>query len=875
LIFEGPYICAETQGGGIPQWLIAKKNVRIRHSNGSYFRRYDPKYCHYFTEWWTRILEQLKPFQFTASGGSLLALQIENESFEHVGPLPLGIHDDMRYLCQVARDIGISVPFFTNDGWEAGSFIAHKSTFGIDLYGFDKYVVFAPVSSPEQAVLGLASSKKLSTWEPRTVESALDRMEQKVRRLGGNAANSPIFIPELQGGWFNHYALQQTYDDLYLYYGEDYTRLIFDSVTGQGVSMLSFYMFYGGTNWGCLGDPDVYTSYDYSACIREFRFLSGRGRKLRLALSFVRSFWDHFAATTLLDSQNIVKPENFLYKVRQSCDSTVKFVFLRNFDRQKKTRFHYSVHGCKIFGELPYKQSFITLMDYPCKNGLYLFASSLPIHAKMVAEGSEIWIVQNDSSISGEMAFSSHEEVEILGTGAAAIQHTEKASILKLNKVRGWTGLKASNGQTLYIIQLLDEDLYTLTPFWNDKEELVALFWGATHIDYHFCKGQLTVEHSETETLLFGIFSKMDVQGWTIANDPFSGLVFLQQLSLRFNHRKPLVEMTRVQTRTCQMDLFPWKPLPLKIYSNCIKPGLDLSELYYTSGHAFYKISFQPKDMSPLSLQLNMRHRCHVYLDGNLLGYHMTYSHAVFRPGAKIGPDVGTWAGWHTYDLPLLDPGTVYELICVVENFGLNRQPFFFDDVHNPRGILEARIVYKQVWKYWLHLDPLSSVDCQVTGVNTRFLSNPFETSGFPDEHQDEGWVDYGSFLKNSCDIPGSQGPKWIKVSFTLAKDSNVRIPVRLRVDGLPTAFIWINHVLIAKYYGNGDGPQHDFYVMEGLLKPENELKLVLYGHLDTLSVKLLPWTYSNDTLAERWSGNVIQSDHEYRWTVKKANKSL
>lgn len=22
-------------------------------------------------------------------------------------------------------------------------------------------------------------------------------------------------------------------------------------------------MFYGGTNWGTLGDPDVYTSYDY------------------------------------------------------------------------------------------------------------------------------------------------------------------------------------------------------------------------------------------------------------------------------------------------------------------------------------------------------------------------------------------------------------------------------------------------------------------------------------------------------------------------------------------------------------------------------------------------------------------------------------
>ena len=34
---------------------------------------------------------------------------------------------------------------------------------------------------------------------------ALDKMEKRVRSIGGGAATSPILIPELQGGWFNHY----------------------------------------------------------------------------------------------------------------------------------------------------------------------------------------------------------------------------------------------------------------------------------------------------------------------------------------------------------------------------------------------------------------------------------------------------------------------------------------------------------------------------------------------------------------------------------------------------------------------------------------------------------------------------------------------
>ncbi len=139
-----------------------------------------------------------------------------------------------------------------------------KRTFGIDLYGFDKYVVFCPTSAPLATMTVNKDSKNAwSDWDPQIVVKAFADTEKRVRSFGGGAAESPIFIPELQGGWFNHYTVSHTFDDVYDYYGATYTRLITDTCFFQGLTAANFYMFYGGTNWGTLGDPDVYTSYDY------------------------------------------------------------------------------------------------------------------------------------------------------------------------------------------------------------------------------------------------------------------------------------------------------------------------------------------------------------------------------------------------------------------------------------------------------------------------------------------------------------------------------------------------------------------------------------------------------------------------------------
>lgn len=193
LAAPSPYICAETQGGGLPLWLLAKRDVRIRHSWGMFFRKYDPKYSFYCRQYFANILPILRKHQITEyPDGCIIALQIENEMFEMLKILPIGLMDDMRYLCKAARDFGMTVPFFTNDGFEEGSFNANKSKFGVDLYGFDKYVIFMPASSISSAIFG-SDRHSGYKWSTKTFINSLDGIEKRVRSFGGGAASQFLY----------------------------------------------------------------------------------------------------------------------------------------------------------------------------------------------------------------------------------------------------------------------------------------------------------------------------------------------------------------------------------------------------------------------------------------------------------------------------------------------------------------------------------------------------------------------------------------------------------------------------------------------------------------------------------------------------------
>ncbi|HEY8363033.1 MAG TPA: beta-galactosidase, partial [Tissierellaceae bacterium] len=66
----GPYICSEWDGGGLPAYLFAEKNIKIRDN--------DQRYLSYVSKWYDHILPIIAKHQVTR-GGSVVLVQLENE----------------------------------------------------------------------------------------------------------------------------------------------------------------------------------------------------------------------------------------------------------------------------------------------------------------------------------------------------------------------------------------------------------------------------------------------------------------------------------------------------------------------------------------------------------------------------------------------------------------------------------------------------------------------------------------------------------------------------------------------------------------------------------------------------------------------------
>lgn len=102
LLRPGPYVCAEWDMGGLPPWLLAIPDIRLRSE--------DPRYLQAVSRYIAELAPRVMPL-LIANGGPILMIQIENEfgSYAH-NPAYL------EALCALWRQNGIDGPFYTEDG---------------------------------------------------------------------------------------------------------------------------------------------------------------------------------------------------------------------------------------------------------------------------------------------------------------------------------------------------------------------------------------------------------------------------------------------------------------------------------------------------------------------------------------------------------------------------------------------------------------------------------------------------------------------------------------------------------------------------------------------------------------------------------------
>ena len=220
IVRPGPYVCAEWEMGGLPWWLLKKKDIRLREQ--------DPYFMERVKIFEQKVGEQLAPLTIQ-NGGPIIMVQVENEygSYGEDKPYVSEIRDCLRGI------YGKDLALFQCD-WSSN----------FEKNGLDDL-----------------------TWTMNFGTGA--NINDQFHRLGELRPNAPKMCSEFWSGWFDKWGARHE------------TRPAKDMVDGmdemlsKGISF-SLYMTHGGTSFGHWAGanspgfaPDV-TSYDYDAPINEY-----------------------------------------------------------------------------------------------------------------------------------------------------------------------------------------------------------------------------------------------------------------------------------------------------------------------------------------------------------------------------------------------------------------------------------------------------------------------------------------------------------------------------------------------------------------------------------------------------------------------------
>ncbi len=290
----GPFINAEVNAGGLPFWLLKNKNVIPRNKIGSEYH-YSQEYMEFVSEWYDQIIPIINNFD------NVIAFQIENEYAT----------DDMdegymHELYQMARERGITCPIFHNDAYNAGLWADL-----VDIYACDVY----PYINPNQ------------NWkQDHFCFDTLDNIEDNVRSFKEDA---PIFIAEMQGGWFDKWD-GIGYKKMRKALGDEHINIMTKTAISQGVSMFNHYMAIGGTSWDDLACDEVYTSYDFCSGIDEFGNLQPNFYRAKAINYFLQSF----GLENTGERENIeFKQENIYAVRRKDYENDCSWLFVRNMNQ--------------------------------------------------------------------------------------------------------------------------------------------------------------------------------------------------------------------------------------------------------------------------------------------------------------------------------------------------------------------------------------------------------------------------------------------------------------------------------------------------------------------------------------------------------------
>ena len=221
VVRPGPFICSETEFGGLPWWILKEKGIRLRCS--------DPTYLKKITPYLKEVSKRLKKHTIR-NGGNVLFVQIENE---------YGCYGNdkvyLNYIRSIYESSGLNVDYITSD---------NETEFLLKNGGLDD--VLHSVNYRSDSVNCINALKEVCP-----------------NQIGA--------VMELWNGHANHYGENTPNRDL---------KEVADSLTNalKNAEFVNVYMFAGGTNFGFMNGAMDFggnlvvqkTSYDVEAPINEY-----------------------------------------------------------------------------------------------------------------------------------------------------------------------------------------------------------------------------------------------------------------------------------------------------------------------------------------------------------------------------------------------------------------------------------------------------------------------------------------------------------------------------------------------------------------------------------------------------------------------------
>uniref|UniRef100_A0AAR2LL20 Beta-galactosidase n=1 Tax=Pygocentrus nattereri TaxID=42514 RepID=A0AAR2LL20_PYGNA len=221
ILRPGPYICGEWDMGGLPSWLLKKKDIVLRSSDADYIAAVD--------RWMGKLLPMIKPYLYQ-NGGPIITVQVENE----YGSYFACDFDYLRHLVKLFRShLGEEVVLFSTDGAGVGYLKCGS------LQGVYATVDFGPGGN---------------------VTAAFEAQRHA-------EPHGPLVNSEFYTGWLDHWGSPHSVTS---------TAVLVKSLNEilEIDANVNLYMFIGGTNfeyWNGANTPYAPqpTSYDYDAPLTE------------------------------------------------------------------------------------------------------------------------------------------------------------------------------------------------------------------------------------------------------------------------------------------------------------------------------------------------------------------------------------------------------------------------------------------------------------------------------------------------------------------------------------------------------------------------------------------------------------------------------